>query len=212
MKKIQAIVLFLALFGCGNSMNYKTNDVIHEGEITAYKDNNADDLKINNSVGLVVYDTYMNEDLVFSYKGKNVIYNYKDINELNLQLKPYAFDVDYNIVIFNVIEKHKNEFILTDSISLNRSKALKYYSWKEFILKYDYISLDISKCTLYSDEKFSISKSIQKENDPTIIVKPIKIKNNLMQIGWFDDGKRIDSAWIRWLKDETLLIDFIFLM
>lgn len=130
---------------------------------------------------------------------------------------PYAIDIPNDIFLIEVISEDKDRYQVSigngQSKFIRKSeKSVKYYSWTNFILKYEYNSIIVDKKTnpvrVFPSEK---SKKVLYIDYDTFSIYGKKIVGDWLKVE-VQDIESIESfktyGWVKWRDKEKLLIDF----
>ncbi len=139
--------------------------------------------------------------------------------KFNQSFRPYAINIPEDIFVIEVLAEDENVYKVAIGEGQEKyikkiDSSLKYYSFEEFILEYDYFSIK------YDHLKNPIYKSLS-ENDSIISekqvygfeIRGIEIKDDWLKVSIRDvesyNGEE-KTGWLRWKQNEKLLIGFNF--
>lgn len=221
--------------GFAENLNNLNNESIKPTTVQVSKDNNAKNKRfaesIKNIKGLVVlgegYDKqndlirFYNADssqwyqFTFYYDDSDGDFEYK-----NNDFRPYSFHPDYFKLAMKLIGETADyyEILVNEESGLKKyvkksNKTLKFESWQDHILNTFAVEFDKTTNPLMnspdgvprSDDLSSVDRyAADKFEGDWLRVKLVK-KNNPQ-----NDTVSTDSAWIRWRKDDLLLIEWVY--
>jgi hypothetical protein len=126
-------------------------------------------------------------------------------------LVPEHLKLDYDLLYFKLISISEEfaEIVVNKTIgqtSYVSKQAGKVISWQDFLLSVNSVEFPESSKGKVHDREFENSGRIQ---TPFEFMRPIRIKGEWMEVLLIDDNfKTVGKGWIRWLKDDRLLIKY----
>ncbi len=175
------------------------------------------------STGLLCNNSDLGKDNILTIlNSDNSIYlEFSLLGDINPKLpetfNPYAIDIPNDILLIEVIREDKDRYQV--SIGNGQSKfisksenSLKYYSWTNFILNYDYNSIIVDKkknpVRVLPTEK---SKKVLYIDYDTYTIYGKKIVGDWLKVE-VQDIQSIENfktyGWVKWKNKEKLLIEF----
>ncbi|HPQ09152.1 MAG TPA: hypothetical protein PK995_07985 [Bacteroidia bacterium] len=231
MKNIFKQILYLFLFffvTCNDYQlnfeeNIKTNNGVTFVEIDEKKDMPKIIDTIENTIGILkLNENYKNEMITFFNLDNSVWYRFKycygcdiEINDLEKKFIPYAYHIDYFIMILRVVKMDSGSFyvIVNEEQRLikkiNKNNYFTFRNWKEHILNdVSSIDFDVNKNPVMEKPE---ENSKRVENVDGEFYFPVEIKGEWLKINWIK-GKKEYYGWIKWKNKNTLLIELYYFL
>lgn len=212
----------------------KTNDtvkeeIIKESKVSTVQD---DSLYLNGTLGLLicknVYDTItiLNRDnsifTAFTFKGDESRLFYERLDSILRQFKLFAYKSDYALLIFPS-NKTKVSFEIffkndiTKYINLD-TELFKFYTWQEFILSDEYISISDENSKFYEKaDSFSNEIIFKRKQNEIYFIKGIQVVNDWLKVkAEYENSEgnemKYKYGWVKWRDSSNILLDFYFLL
>lgn len=195
---------------------------------------------IRNTIGVIVLNEQKDGDFIHIYNEDGSLwYKFTFYNDdrngkfsyVNDDFRPFEFHLDYFVLVLKCIKKDADryEVIVNERAELKKyirvdDKAMKFETWEEHILQIYAIEFNSKENPLLESPQGKVKnvnlpkgEEIERTNLPIYpTFQPIKIKGDWLKVKWeIPKEKQVkrakyDFGWIRWKKDEQLLVAFFY--
>lgn len=151
-------------------------------------------------------------EFTFYYDDSDEKFEYKNDN-----FRAFSFHPDYSLISLRCVEEDKNryEVVVNEEIGLKKyvkknDENLKLESWENHILKT--FSIDIKKA---ENKVFETpdGKELKPDFEQIDRFEAVEIKDDWLKVKWEIPNKKeeFESGWVRWKKDDIILIDWFYI-
>lgn len=209
-------------------------NVIKEINEPKFKD---DSILVNGFLGLLILENYTEYEWVIKNADSSLFKSfdfgqpesrlyYEQLDSIISDFDLFAYKPDYGLLTIPSNISSDNYEIRSKSGEIKlipiSNKNFKFYTWAEFLLSDNYVSIKNGRWTGFEDELLKFyaepndsSEFIQYESKSAYeFTSAVDINGN-----WIKIKKEFDSdtlkpvyGWTKWIEDEKLLIDFWFLL
>ena len=209
-------------------------NVIKEINEPKFKD---DSILVNGFLGLLILENYTEYEWVIKNADSSLFKSfdfgqpesrlyYEQLDSIISDFDLFAYKPDYGLLTIPSNISSDNYEIRSKSGEIKlipiSNKNFKFYTWAEFLLSDNYVSIKNSRWTGFEDELLKFyaepndsSEFIQYESKSAYeFTSAVDINGNWIKIKREFDSDTLKPVygWTKWSEDEKLLIDFWFLL
>ena len=209
-------------------------NVIKEINEPKFKD---DSILVNGFLGLLILENYTEYEWVIKNADSSLFKSfdfgqpesrlyYEQLDSIISDFDLFAYKPDYGLLTIPSNISSDNYEIRSKSGEIKlipiSNKNFKFYTWAEFLLSDNYVSIKNSRWTGFEDELLKFyaepndsSEFIQYESKSAYeFTSAVDINGNWIKIKREFDSDTLKPVygWTKWIENEKLLIDFWFLL
>ncbi len=134
--------------------------------------------------------------------------------EQNENFRPFRYSTDYNLFYFNAVGQDKRYYhvIVNDETGLTKlirkdDPHIRLGTWEEYILDSFAIEFDANSNPLLQKAEGQPVNHVVRNS---INYRPDKIEGDWLKVRWFennDDRNKPEFGWVRWRKDNRLVLN-----
>ena len=188
-------------------------------------------VSIKNTIGVIVLSThYGKNSFVRIYNADRSLwyeftYYYDDsdgkFEYADDKFKPFAFHPDYFLLVLKCVRRSQNRFevVVNEETGMKKyvnvdDPVLKFETWERHILRHPSIDFNRKENPVLETPAGKVKAS---DFPKEVLFEAVEIKGEWLKIRWTRaeeqarKNKQNDFGWIRWKKDDALLIDIFYL-